>query len=736
MPNIHDILKSRFGYASFRPLQEEIIQHVLSSKHCLVLMATGGGKSLCYQLPALCFDGITLVVSPLIALMKDQVDALNANGIPAAFINSSLTASEIGKVHSVALMGRIKILYVAPERLATANFQSFLNSANVSLLAIDEAHCISEWGHDFRPDYRNLKALRSRFSDVPVMALTATATERVREDVLDQLDIRHGKTFLSSFNRENLTYVVRPKRQAFDALVELLRKHKDESAIIYCFSRKGTEELVADLMHEGFNAMPYHAGLEPAVRRIAQERFIRDDVPIIAATIAFGMGIDKPDIRLIVHYDLPKSLEGYYQETGRAGRDGLPSECVLFYTLADKAKQEFFIDKIEDHVERRRASEKLDDMIEYSELSTCRRAHVLRYFGEQWEQETCGSCDVCLADVEEFDATVITQKILSAVIRTDERFGVNHVVDVLRGSKAKRVVDMEHDKLSVYGIARDFSKDDIKEISRLLVDKGLLAKADGEYPTLSVSASGRDFLQNRDALSLTRLKKRDDVRPRSDKSHLDYDRGLFALLRDIRRVLAEEQNVPPYVVFGDVSLVQMAYFVPQSKESFSRISGVGTTKLEQYGETFVNHIREYAYEYGLEEKEPPTERRASRAVRRPGSTYAKTFELFREGLPLGEIAFQRNLNERTVLGHLERLAAHGEDIDVGHLLQPERFERIRLEIERAEDPWLTPIKEALGDGYSYEEIRLARLQLQRSPSSSNESRSMMASSSSSGSSGR
>ena len=343
---------------------------------------------------------------------------------------------------------------------------------------------------------------------------------------------------------------------------------------------------------------------------------------------------------------------------------------------------------------------------------------------------------MCLADSEEFDATVIAQKILSTVIRTEERFGINHVVDVLRGSKAQKVIDLEHDKLTVYGIARDFSKEEITGISRLLLDKGLLAKADGEYPTLSVPAVGRAFLRNRVALRLTRLVKREETSEGSRKSHLDYDRGLFGLLRETRRVLAEEQNVPPYVVFGDVSLVQMAYFVPQSRESFSRISGVGTTKLEQYGEIFVNHIRSYAEEHGLEEKEPPTERRASRAVRRPGSTYAKTLDLFRQGLPITEIGLQRSLNERTVLGHLERLAAHGEDVDVSHLLEPERFERIKQEFERAENSWLTPIKEALGDGYSYEEIRLARLELQRSPSNSNVSLSMMASSPSSGNSGR
>ena len=729
-------MKSRFGYDSFLPLQEEIVRHVLGKDHCLVLMPTGGGKSLCYQLPALSLDGLTLVVSPLIALMKDQVDALRANGIPAAYVNSSLPASEIGSIYTAALLGRIKILYIAPERLTVPGFVSFLDSVSVSLIAIDEAHCISEWGHDFRPDYRNLKALRARFPDVPCIALTATATERVREDIISQLDIPGGKTFLSSFNRKNLTYTVLPKRDRLDALIGLLTKHMGESAIIYCFSRKGTEELVADLAAEGLNALPYHAGLDPATRRTNQERFIKDETPIIVATIAFGMGIDKPDVRLIVHYDMPKSVEGYYQETGRAGRDGLPSDCVLFYSSGDRSKQEYWISQMEDEDERSRARRKLDGMVEYSELTRCRRAYLLRYFGEEFDELNCGGCDFCLADMEEFDATVITQKILSAVIRTEERFGVSHLANVLRGSRAKRVIETGHDKLSVYGIARDFSKDEITSISRQLIDGGLLAKASGEYPTLSVTATGREFLRSRTNLRLTRRNEREEGRDRSAKSRLDYDRELFELLRDLRRTLAEERRVAPYMVFGDVSLVQMAYFVPQSRESFSRITGVGANKLEEYGEIFVKHIREYAEQHGLEERERTSEPRKSRSVRRPGSTYSKTLGLFRQGLTIDEIATQRGLSPGTIIGHLERLATHGERIDVRRQLEPERIDRIRQELERSETPWLSAILDALGDGYFYDEVRLVRLHLQRSPNSSSESRSMIDSSSSSGSSGR
>ena len=648
------------------------------------------------------------MVSPLIALMKDQVDALRANGIPAAFVNSSLSAAEIGRVHSAALMGQVKILYAAPERLAVPGFVSFLDSAQISLIAIDEAHCISEWGHDFRPDYRNLKALRARFPDVPCIALTATATERVREDIIDQLDIRDGKTFLSSFNRKNLTYSVLPKRDQFGTLLELLAKHRGESAIIYCFSRKGTEELVADLNDEGFSALPYHAGLDPPVRRMNQERFIRDETPIIVATIAFGMGIDKPDVRLIVHYDMPKSVEGYYQETGRAGRDGLPSDCALFYSPGDRTRQEYWIDRMEDEEEQRRARRQLDGMVEYCELTGCRRAYLLRYFGEEWAEANCGGCDVCLADTGEFDATVIAQKILSAVIRTGERFGIAHVTAVLRGSRAKKVIDTGHDKLSVYGIAPDFSRDEIRSISRQLIDVGLLVQADGEYRTLAVTAAGREFLRSRATLRLTRKKER------ANTGSLEYDRGLFDLLRDVRRALAKERGVPPYVVFGDASLVQMAYFAPQSRESFARITGVGATKLVEYGETFVKHISEYAEEHGLEERQRPLASRKPRSVRRPGSTYAKTLELLRQGLPLTEIADQRGLSPGTVIGHLERLADHGEEIDVRHLLETERFDSIKRAFERAETPWLSEVKDALGGEYSYDEIRLARLSLTQS----------------------
>ena len=496
------ILKARFGYDSFRALQEEIIGNVLGRRDSLTLLPTGGGKSLCYQLPALIFDGITLVISPLIALMKDQVDALNANGIAARFINSSLPASEIEHVQAQVRRGQVKILYVAPERLALPAFRRFLHSLNLSLIAIDEAHCISEWGHEFRPDYRNLRQLRQDFPSVPVIALTATATERVREDIIGQLGLQKGRVFLSSFNRANLSYSVQPKASSWGHLTSLLDQRRSQSVIIYCFSRQETEDLARDLNARGLSARPYHAGLDPEVRRRTQEDFIRDRVPIIVATIAFGMGIDKPDIRLVVHYSLPRSLEGYYQETGRAGRDGLPSECVLFYSYADKARQDYFINQIEDAVEQRNARQKLAKMVEFAQVPSCRRRFILEYFGERWPEENCGGCDVCLESRDEFDATEIAQKILSAVVRTGERFGANHIIQVLSGSREKRILELGHDRLSVYGIAKDVGRPELREIIGQLQARRLLVRSGGEYPTLAVTDGGRQLLQGRQSVTL------------------------------------------------------------------------------------------------------------------------------------------------------------------------------------------------------------------------------------------
>ena len=599
------LLKSHFGYDTFRPRQAEVVASVLQGNDTLVVMPTGSGKSLCYQLPALCFDGITLVVSPLIALMKDQVDGLNANGVAAGFINSSLTPSDRNRVLNDALAGRIKLLYMAPERLATPGFRRFLGSLDINLIAIDEAHCISEWGHDFRPEYRNLHSLRQQIPEVPFIALTATATKRVQEDIAAQLQLRAPDLFSASFNRENLTYRVIPKNAPFSDLLTLLRTHEGEAAIVYCFSRKDTEQLAADLKANKLHALPYHAGMEANVRGETQERFIRDDVPIIVATIAFGMGIDKPDIRLVVHYDFPKSIESYYQETGRAGRDGLPSECVLFYSYGDRRKHAFFIDDLDSPTLRATAELKLEQVVKYCELQTCRRRHLLEYFGEARPDDGCDGCDNCLTPRDELDATEIAQKVLSAVVRTGERFGEGHVNEVLRGRGGKKVRDLGHDKLSVFGIARDYSRDGLREIIRLLTARGLLVRNGDKYPTLALSAAGKRFLRNRSELTLAVPKARTDGVSTATPSGLDYHQALFDRLRDLRKKTADARGVPPYVIFHDTSLREMASRLPHTPDSFMSISGVGQRKLDEYSAAFIQVIRRFAEENGLKESGPP-----------------------------------------------------------------------------------------------------------------------------------
>lgn len=730
------VLQSHFGYDHFRPLQEEIIQHVLAGGDGLALMPTGGGKSLCYQLPAVCQPGMTLVVSPLIALMKDQVDALNANGIPARFINSSLTPAEIESAQNQASHGSVKILYAAPERLALGGFRRFLRSVNLSLIAIDEAHCISEWGHEFRPDYRNLIQLRQDFPGVPVIALTATATGPVRDDILAQLNLRRGKVFRSSFNRANLTYSVQTKEGYWGKLLSLLQSHQNESTIIYCFSRRDTEELAEDLNARGLAARPYHAGLEPEVRHRNQEDFIRDRVPIIVATIAFGMGIDKPDIRLVVHHSLPRSLEGYYQETGRAGRDGLPSECVLFYAYADRAKQEYFINQMEDPAEQQNARRKLAQMVEFAELPLCRRRAILGYFGEDWNEENCGGCDVCLSAADQFDATEIAQKLLSAIIRTGERFGALHVIKVLRGSREKRVLELGHDRLSVYGIADGYGEAELREIAAHLQARGLLVRNDSEYATLAVSPRGRDFLQQREQLFLPRLKAGDSDGTASGRSRgraaggdpatalAGYDQQLFEELRALSSELAEAQDVRASVVFGDVSLRHMASRMPQTQDNFARIPGVGTAKLTQYGDRFVAAIRSYAEARQLPDRTQESAEAAPAGVpaparrepeeRRSGSTYEQTRQLLAEGLPISQIARQRNIGEKTIVGHIERLAAQGEKLHLDHLLPtPERTQHIKEAFDVCGYDFLKPAWEYLGAEYSYDELRLTRIYLKQ-----------------------
>lgn len=723
-----NLLKTYFGYDEFRPLQEDIINNVLEKKDTFVLMPTGGGKSLCYQLPALKFEGLTLVISPLIALMKDQVDALKANGIAAEYINSSLSTREISRIQETVKQGKTKILYAAPERLALDSFGKFLQSLKISLVAIDEAHCISEWGHDFRPDYRNLKYFKKRFPEIPVIALTATATLKVREDIIKQLLLDNPKTFVSSFNRENLRLIVTRKKNAFEKLLRILDKHENESAIIYCFSRKETEKIAEGLKIEGFNALPYHAGLNSETRKKNQELFIKDEANIIVATIAFGMGIDKPDVRLIVHYTFPKTLEGYYQEIGRAGRDGLASDCVMFYSFADKMKHEYFINQAADINEKNRLLVKLNQIIKYCECEDCRRKFVLAYFGEKYDEENCEACDVCLSATGakssnselRFDATEIAQKILSAVIRTGSRFGKNYIADVLKGKMTRQVVDNRHAALSVFGIVQDFTKDEIKYIIDSLLNLGFLKSSGGEYPTLLVADKGIRFLKQKETIELS---KQYDFLNLDGEFALNrsaqYDIGLFEKLRALRKQIADRNGVPPFVIFSDVALQEMAYYFPRSKNSLLNIEGVGIQKLENFGDDFLKAINEYIKEKNIIPKEVPDrgqrrQNKMRRLIQSGGLRYERTKEMLLKKLPLSEIAEAQGFKEETIVRHIEKFIEAGENIDIDYLKPPrERFEKIKAAFEKCGDERLKPVFEFLGEKYSYDEIRLVKIFLDR-----------------------
>ena len=712
-------LKAYFGFDQFLPLQEDIISKVLAKHDSLVLMPTGGGKSLCYQLPAIQFRGLTLVVSPLIALMKDQVDGLKANGVPAGLLNSTLSPDESSEVQDQARRGELKMLYVAPERLTLPGFQRFLRSLEISLIAIDEAHCISEWGHDFRPDYRNLKALREGFPKVPVIALTATATTQVREDIVAQLGLNKPDIFISSFNRPNLTYTIQPKTEPLNTLLNLLDKHPGGSTIIYRFSRKATEETAIELTDRGFSALPYHAGLDRDLRRETQEKFIRDQVQIVVATIAFGMGIDKPDVRLGVHYDLPKTVEGYYQETGRAGRDGLPSDCVLFYSYGDRSKQEYFISNIEDDDERDKAHSKLGQVLTLCDLQTCRRAYLMEYLGEHWPKTDCGGCDICLLPREEFDATEIAQKILSTSIRTGERFGANYLVDVLRGSNNKTVKERGHHDLPVFGISRDMDSNDLKEMVRSLVTNGFLTQQSSGYPTLSVSARGRKFLKDRESLTLTRPKHTALTMPKSlDTLNREtaYDTKLFDELAALRLEIAAQREVPAYQIFGNKALQQMAFHMPVDEQQFSNISGVGYAKLRDFSRPFLKVINEYiqANSQYTEIKRVPITAPKRRTVLGINMSIRETRDLISQGLSMAEAAEERGISETTIRSHLERLVQEGGQVELNHLL-PSEERRIKIESAFKEigEARLTPVRDMLGEDYSWDELAVVRLALRQ-----------------------
>lgn len=698
LQTLDDALKVYFGYDSFRPGQRQIIETALKNRDLLVVMPTGGGKSLCFQLPALLKPGLTLVVSPLIALMQDQVEALQDNGIPATFLNSSLNAAETRQRAANLRDGKIKLLYVAPERLLSDRFLPFLDSLHttqgISGIAIDEAHCVSEWGHDFRPEYRQLRELRRRYRQVPIIALTATATRRVREDIVEQLALRHPEVHIASFNRPNLYYEVQPKqRQSYNQLLKIIRAQKG-SGIVYCLTRRRVDEVAQRLNRDGIDALPYHAGMEDSVRSYNQTRFIRDDVQVMVATIAFGMGINKPDIRFVIHYDLPRNLEGYYQESGRAGRDGEAANCILLFGGRDIRTIEFLIDQKPDAKEQRFARQQLRRVLDYAEGTDCRRTIQLSYFGERFPGN-CGNCDNCLNPKPVEDWTIEAQKFLSCVARCRERFGAAHIIDVLRGSRKKKIEEYGHHLLSTYGIGQDRSVDEWRLLARSLLHQGLMNESTDGYRILKLNKRSWEILRQQRPVQIavpkaTCSSSSTDENPRKLAAEF-----LFERLRRLRKQLADAQGVPPYVIFADSSLKLMAQLQPRSLEEFGKISGVGRHKLKQYGEVFVSEIRAFCHEHTL-------------PVALPGGSTMQTLQYFQQGLKIEEIAQKRNLSVGTVIKHLTDLIEANQPIDLDRLVAVQRQKAIWKAIQTVGAESLKMIREHLGEAYSYEEIQLVR----------------------------
>ena len=716
-------LKQTFGYDEFRPLQREIMETSLAGRDALAILPTGAGKSLCYQLPALVRDGLTIVVSPLIALMKDQVDQLQASGVSATFLNSTLESGEARERLDGLARGKYQLLYVAPERLMLADFLPLLKGWKVSALAVDEAHCISEWGHDFRPEYRRLKEVRQWTGDIPILALTATATERVREDIVKQLELKDPARFLASFNRPNLKYQVIAKAGAAAQICNFVSGRPEDSGIVYCQSRKNTEALAATLKAHGFSAVAYHAGLDAAERARNQDAFLRDEAKIVCATVAFGMGINKPNVRYVIHADMPKNIEGYYQETGRAGRDGLPADCLLLFSRGDFMKYIKFLDDIPDEQARKVAHHQLDQMNHFAEHDACRRVSLLGYFGETWPLANCGGCDHCLEPREKWDATIDVQKLLSCVLRIRQAanfsVGLNHVAEVLTGGMSEKIQRWKHNELKTHGIGKDQPRPYWVDLGRQLLREGLLAASADQFPTVSVSQRGIDVLKSRETVMLARSITV-HAAPAVRAGDIPCDSGLFERLRVLRKELADARNVPPYVVFSDVTLRHFCRDYPQNDAALLRVPGVGEKKLDDYGRAFIDAIRAW-----LEEN--PPEKFSPLAVSAPVSTATgksktndglsdtahETMALWRLGKSVSKIAKTRSMTENTIEGHLAQAIEYGEHLDPRAFYTVAEEREMQAALEGYHDLSLKPVYDHLEGRISYGKLKLYRAAAQR-----------------------
>jgi len=725
---LEQALKHYFGYDEFRLSQREIITTALANRDLLVVMPTGGGKSLCFQLPALLKQGVTIVISPLIALMQDQVQQLTNNGIPATFLNSSISTEERRDRAAAIYNGEIKLLYLAPERLNQEFISNFLidlhQEVGISGFAIDEAHCVSEWGHDFRPDYRKLSQLRHYFPKVPWLGLTATATDRVRLDIIKQLDLREPDIHVASFNRPNLYYEVR--RKTTTPYKELLAQVKQSkgAGIIYCLSRKKVDELTSKLQHDGIKVLPYHAGLDSETRTNNQNSFIRDDVQIMIATVAFGMGINKPDVRFVIHYDLPRNIEGYYQESGRAGRDGEPAHCTLYFGMGDIKTIEYLIaQKIDRETgmaleeEQRIATQQLRRVINYAEATECRRIIQLGYFGESFPGN-CDNCDNCKYPRPISDWTIESQKLLSCVARFSKQgrnFGLSYTIDVLRGSKSDRVLKNGHDTLSTYGIGKDRTQNEWRILGRSLLHQGLVDETSDGYSVLTLNPLSWEILKSQRKVEMAFAPSLPTAETLDISTNTAEIQFLFNRLHKLRKQYADANKVPPYVIFADSSLRLMAQQQPQTLAQFAQISGVGARKLAQYGEMFTGEIRAFRAESGLSvqtESDPtPPLNPPPLSKSEVSHTHLQTLDLYQQGLSLAAIATKRSVRENTISDHLIKLMECGYEVNIDRIVPPAKATAIELAINTVGADRLTPIKEDLGDDYNYEEIKLVRARL-------------------------
>lgn len=707
-------LKKVFGYDNFRGNQEQIIENVMKGENTFVIMPTGAGKSLCYQLPAIIKEGTAIVISPLIALMKNQVDQMNAVGINAKFLNSTLNKTEINKVKRETLAGEVKLLYVAPESLTKLENINFLKAANISFTAVDEAHCISEWGHDFRPEYRKIKSILAELGDIPIVALTATATPKVQQDIQKNLNMEEANIFQSSFNRTNLIYEVKPKKQAKKQLIRIVKDHKGESGIIYCLSRKKVDEIADFLKVNGVSVAPYHAGMDAHARMTNQDAFLNEDTDVIVATIAFGMGIDKPDVRFVIHYDAPKSIEGYYQETGRAGRDGLKGKCVMFYSYNDIIKLEKF-SKDKAVAERENAKILLEEMAMYADSAVCRRKQLLHYFGEEYKVDNCEGCDNCLNPRPTFDGTEDIKKVIQAVVQTGQRFNLNHISEVLRGIKSPHVESYSHDKLEIFSQGSDQDDHYWKSVIRQTLLNEFLTKDIENLGVFLISERGERFLKDPYKVELL---KDHEYETEGEEEEIErevvntkaYDKVMFDLIKHLRKKVAHDQKIPPYVIFQDPSIEEMATMYPMSMDDLIKIVGVGESKARKFGKPFLELIKKY-----VEDNDIIT---ASDVLVKTSGLKSKNkifiIQQIDKQIDLEDIADSKGMKYEDLISEIEHICYGGTKLNldyyIDHVLDDERQDDIYDYFMNADTDSIEVAMDELSEFYSEDEVRLMRIQ--------------------------